>query len=593
MPFLSPKGEPLQNPYQLLDLEHGANDDEIGKSFKKLMLQLHPDKQPAGQSAEETERTSQKFHNVMDAKSFLMDGEHLAARREYDSKLVRAKQQPPVSFGGGNGILFAPKPKPEQAKAARGAAAPKKNGNPVSSTSERKYSHGVKTPADGRSKQSSATKSDFKAKPASFPKNNVTKQWGRVNRSSARPVTRRASDEKKDPMENKTHTRARGRAFNDSCGDCSTTDDCSATNDDGLKRQHTYSNTTACNANNKPSSNRPSMSRARHAVPRPLNNNTSNRQNSCNERSKSDPDITRGRNNGPSDDTNRKKAAGTIRSDCKKSEQQPRSGYKPADACKSADFSTFYPAIDILEKQYHCPLTKEMMLEPMVDFEGNSYERIAILKYLETHITSPVTGNPLSSMHLTPNTAIIDKIRYTSKLKTCLDSLQNATQLPPKPQPREPKYKSSIEAVDSFIRDLNSGSPAVTITQLDSSGSTIFSYRGLKFRLEVPDGVADNIMVHTRFEHNKKAAGISGRVVQFNAALQKMGLDGKLTYRNINGKNVFTLTKKMDLEKFSKTSLRHSIEYFLEMTIKLHNIINTTDVIKVVKVRLTNTVAGH
>ena len=72
MSFFSPRGEPLQNPYQLLNLKHGATDPEIAKSFKRLMLRLHPDKQPADQSAEEAEDVSRKFHDVKDAKSFLL-----------------------------------------------------------------------------------------------------------------------------------------------------------------------------------------------------------------------------------------------------------------------------------------------------------------------------------------------------------------------------------------------------------------------------------------------------------------------------------------------------------------------------------------
>lgn len=72
MPFFCPKGGPLQNPYQLLGLEHGATDDEIAKSFKKLMLRLHPDKQPSNQPPEEAEELSRKFHDVKDAKSFLL-----------------------------------------------------------------------------------------------------------------------------------------------------------------------------------------------------------------------------------------------------------------------------------------------------------------------------------------------------------------------------------------------------------------------------------------------------------------------------------------------------------------------------------------
>lgn len=135
------------------------------------------------------------------------------------------------------------------------------------------------------------------------------------------------------------------------------------------------------------------------------------------------------------------------------------------------------------------------------------------------------------------------------------------------------------EAVNSFIKDLNSNSPGITIPPLNDSAKTSFDYLGITFLLEVPNCVDnDNVVIQTWFDHPRKSASISARVVQFNAALHKIGLGGsKLTYRNINGKYAFTLTKKIDPEKFSKTLLRHGIEYFMEMSIKLHNIINNAD----------------
>ena len=66
--------------------------------------------------------------------------------------------------------------------------------------------------------------------------------------------------------------------------------------------------------------------------------------------------------------------------------------------------------------------TKEIMKEPMCDAEGNTYERKAILKYLETHNKSPITGNALSPIDLFPNTALAEKIRLA--LETFLDSLR-------------------------------------------------------------------------------------------------------------------------------------------------------------------------
>lgn len=98
MPFLSSTGEPLQNPYELLRLSHGATDEEISKSYKKLMLHLHPDKQPLGQSVEEAAKVERLMYDVMKARSFLLDVEYMSARRQYDSKLMLAKQQPQQSL---------------------------------------------------------------------------------------------------------------------------------------------------------------------------------------------------------------------------------------------------------------------------------------------------------------------------------------------------------------------------------------------------------------------------------------------------------------------------------------------------------------
>lgn len=169
---------------------------------------------------------------------------------------------------------------------------------------------------------------------------------------------------------------------------------------------------------------------------------------------------------------------------------------------------------------------------------------------------------------------------------------ENGTQVNNKSQQhREVKYKSIRDAVDGFIRDLNSGLPSISLSQLDSSGMTSFLYTDIKFRLDVPIGIANNVIIQTWYEDNKRAMEISTLVAKFNASLQRIGVGGRLTFRNMNGKYVFSLTKQMDPELFCKNSFRHGIEYFVEMSIKLHNIINPADVRTLEKVRLTNSVA--
>jgi Mg-chelatase subunit ChlD len=55
---------------------------------------------------------------------------------------------------------------------------------------------------------------------------------------------------------------------------------------------------------------------------------------------------------------------------------------------------------------YLCPLTHDLMTDPVMDTEGNSYERSAIEAWLERNSTSPITRNPLTTGMLAPNRAL-------------------------------------------------------------------------------------------------------------------------------------------------------------------------------------------
>lgn len=57
-----------------------------------------------------------------------------------------------------------------------------------------------------------------------------------------------------------------------------------------------------------------------------------------------------------------------------------------------------------------CPLTQDRMADPVVDPEGNSYERVAIEAWLSRNPTSPVTRTPLTPSMLAPNRALRDMI---------------------------------------------------------------------------------------------------------------------------------------------------------------------------------------
>ena len=63
-----------------------------------------------------------------------------------------------------------------------------------------------------------------------------------------------------------------------------------------------------------------------------------------------------------------------------------------------------------------CPITQEVMREPVIDSEGNTYEKSAILEWLKTSNKSPVTRNVISASQLVPNRALIDSYSTNNNL---------------------------------------------------------------------------------------------------------------------------------------------------------------------------------
>jgi hypothetical protein len=61
-------------------------------------------------------------------------------------------------------------------------------------------------------------------------------------------------------------------------------------------------------------------------------------------------------------------------------------------------------------ESFYCPITGELMKDPVVDREGNSYERIAIVEWLTRSDTSPITRNRLALADLAPNRSLKNSI---------------------------------------------------------------------------------------------------------------------------------------------------------------------------------------
>jgi pyruvate/2-oxoglutarate dehydrogenase complex dihydrolipoamide acyltransferase (E2) component len=62
--------------------------------------------------------------------------------------------------------------------------------------------------------------------------------------------------------------------------------------------------------------------------------------------------------------------------------------------------------------EYMCPITAEIMTDPVCTLDGFTYERTAITEWLRTNDTSPATGARLESKKLIPNITVRCLLRY-------------------------------------------------------------------------------------------------------------------------------------------------------------------------------------
>lgn len=82
-----------------------------------------------------------------------------------------------------------------------------------------------------------------------------------------------------------------------------------------------------------------------------------------------------------------------------------------------------------IPQSFMCPITMEVMKEPWMDSDGNSYEKDAIFQWVQLHQTSPITRNPMSLSQLVPNRALKELIEKFMKDNTLSapDIVSNST----------------------------------------------------------------------------------------------------------------------------------------------------------------------
>jgi hypothetical protein len=77
--------------------------------------------------------------------------------------------------------------------------------------------------------------------------------------------------------------------------------------------------------------------------------------------------------------------------------------------------------------EFYCPISHCLMLEPVMDREGNTYERTSIEQWLSNHNTSPITRNSLNANHLAINRALVGLMELEFKRRGDQPELEKRT----------------------------------------------------------------------------------------------------------------------------------------------------------------------
>lgn len=78
---------------------------------------------------------------------------------------------------------------------------------------------------------------------------------------------------------------------------------------------------------------------------------------------------------------------------------------------------------------FFCPITQDIMQDPVKTVDGMTYDRPAIDRWLHQHTTSPLTGLPLSTRNVTPHISLREQIQEWVKKNAHLMTPQATPQV--------------------------------------------------------------------------------------------------------------------------------------------------------------------
>lgn len=144
---------------------------------------------------------------------------------------------------------------------------------------------------------------------------------------------------------------------------------------------------------------------------------------------------------------------------------------------------------------------------------------------------------------------------------------------------------SNRQLVDSYLREISSDSKLSV--SLDCMGICAFSFRKLSFVVEVPSEPKTGFFVYSSFDGDSSRY-ISEKINAWNDWLANIGKMSRVSCVRAGKRIVFTLNgSERDIRR--RAVFQKTLEYFVEMSLKLHNMLYPTETKVVEKVCLTRT----
>lgn len=173
-----------------------------------------------------------------------------------------------------------------------------------------------------------------------------------------------------------------------------------------------------------------------------------------------------------------------------------------------------------------CAITHDIMNVPMIDPEGNTYEKAAIEQWLYNHTTSPITRNNL----------YVSQLNYNRALKDAIDEYKQRNGLP-------------VDGASSV-----SSAPPANITRVEVNDLELVKLRTSSYKVD--EGVKE-VYVNIDIEPEKGSVAVPKDIV---AVIDVSGsMDSAATVNDENGKEVDVGFSLLDITKHALKTIVESM----------------------------------